>query len=76
MVQADLVMIAGAIDVEEMIEIVGNLYELEGVSKVSFANSQTIKGQLLKERYGQYQTAQAGQFIFDQTQQTRLLDIS
>ena len=28
---------AGTIDVHEMIEIVGNLYEMEGVSKVSLA---------------------------------------
>ena len=30
-----ILFIVGAIDVHEMIEIVGNLYEMEGVSKVS-----------------------------------------
>ena len=33
---AVIVMFTGGIDVDEMVEIVGNLYELEGQSKVSF----------------------------------------
>ena len=32
---ADIQHVAGSIDVAEMVEIVGNLYEMEGVSKVN-----------------------------------------
>ena len=47
-VKTDLVMCIGTIDVDEMVEIVGNLYELEGVSKVSLMCRTMIRLQQLR----------------------------
>ena len=38
---------SGSIEIDEMVEIVGNLFELEGLSKVFFWNSMAHKCQLL-----------------------------